>query len=174
MRENIENNNDNYKEELLKADTNTDQINNNIMVNPLEEDQEQIEEYEKRSCCFYTFCCCLCNSRIRSKDSYRKNWKKYLYKEGTDASDLPFNKLTNLFANADDEAIEALGDFRLNPNLVSENKLRNDLEFYIPQLCTFLLYGKINSIEKFKELLYKICKTSFFLDTEFIVFKCNA
>ena len=162
MRENIENNNDNYKEELLKADTNTDQINNNIMVNPLEDDQEQIEEYEKRSCCFYTFCCCLCNSRIRSKDSYRKNWKKYLYKEGTDASDLPFNKLTNLFANADDEAIEALGDFRLNPNLVSENKLRNDLEFYIPQLCTFLLFGDIKAIEEFFVFLCKVCNASFF------------
>ena len=106
--------------------------------------------------------CCCCHSRIRTKEFYRKNWKKYLFKEGTDASDLPFNKLTNLFANADDEAIEALGDFRLNPNLVSENKLRNDLEFYIPQLCTFLLFGDIKAIEEFFVFLCKVCNASFF------------
>jgi len=91
-----------------------------------------------------------------------KNWKNYLYKEGTDASDLPFNKLTKLFANADDEAIEALRDFRLNPNLVNENKLRNDLEFYIPQLCTFLLFGDIKAIEEFFVFLCQVCNASFF------------
>ena len=31
----------------------------------------------------------------------------------------------------DEEAILGLESIRLNPNLVSENKLRNDLEFYI-------------------------------------------
>ena len=107
--------------------------NENIII-PDNDDNLFQEDNEKRSCCssfcFYLFCCCLCRSDIKSKDFYMKNWKNYLYKEGTDASDLPFNKLTNLFANADEEAIQALGDFRLNPNLVSENKLRNDLEFY--------------------------------------------
>ena len=63
--------------QLIKAETNTEQIkigaNGNIMAHPLEE--EQIEEYERRSCCFYTFCCCLCYSKIRSKDSYKKEEK---------------------------------------------------------------------------------------------------
>ena len=152
MKENNDDDNNQYKEDLIQKENNIDKIEdtkNNLTV--YEDDNlEQVEEYEPRSCCksccFYMFCCCCCHSRIRTKEFYRKNWKKYLFKEGTDASDLPFNKLTNLFANADDEAIEALGDFRLNPNLVSENKLRNDLEFYIPQLCTFLLFGDIKAI----------------------------
>ena len=139
--------------------------NENIII-PDNDDNLFQEDNEKRSCCssfcFYLFCCCLCRSDIKSKDFYMKNWKNYLYKEGTDASDLPFNKLTNLFANADEEAIQALGDFRLNPNLVSENKLRNDLEFYIPQLCTFLLFGDIKANEEFFTFLCKVCNASFF------------
>ena len=166
MREDINNyNNDHYNDQLIKTETTMNRINGtNNKEN--DDEEEQIEEFEKRSCmstcCFYMFCCCCCKSRIRSKDFYRKNWKNYLYKEGSDSSDLPFNKLTNLFAKADDEAIEALSDFRLNPNLVSENKLRNDLEFYIPQLCTFLLFGDIKAIEEFFVFLCKVCNASFF------------
>ena len=170
MREDIDfGDNANYKEKLIKSNSNTKNLNTNNIISVIpeeDEENEQIEEYEKSSCvstcCFYMFCCCCCKSRIRSKDFYRKKWKTYLYKEGSDASDLPFNKLTNLFAKADDEAIEALSDFRLNPNLVSENKLRNDLEFYIPQLCTFLLFGDIKAIEEFFVFLCKVCNASFF------------
>ena len=122
----------------INSDKLIEQSNDEATLMTTDVDLENIDEEEKRSCCgsfcFYLWCCCCCNSNIKSNDFYRKNWKNYLYKEGTDASDLPFNKLTKLFANADDEAIEALRDFRLNPNLVNENKLRNDLEFYIPQL----------------------------------------
>ena len=136
-----------------------------IIIPDSEEDFEQ-DEIGKRpcccSCCFYLFCCCLCRSNIKTKDSFQKNLRSYLSKEGTDASDLPFNKLTNLFANADDEAIKALEDFRLNPNFVSENKLRNDLEFYIPQLCTFLLFGDIKAVDEFFTFLCKVCNASFF------------
>jgi phosphatidylinositol 4-kinase len=149
------------QEELLKTQDNADKTDttNNILIDE-DDNQEPIEEYEPACCCIRIFCCCF--SRTRTKAFYRKNWKNYLYKEGNDASDLPFNKLTRLFANADDEAIEALGDFRLNPNLVSENKLRNDLEFYIPQLCTFLLFGDIKAIEEFFSFLCKVCNASFF------------
>ena len=137
-----------------------------VPSNDIDLNLNNLEINEERSCfssfCFYLFCCCICRSDVKSKDFYRKNWKKYLYKEGSDASDLPFNKLTNLFANADDEAIAALGDFRVNPNLVSENKLRNDLEFYIPQLCTFLLFGDIKAIEEFFIFLCNVCNASFF------------
>ena len=69
--------------------------------------------------------------------------------------------LTNLFVN-DDEAISGLESIRLNPNLVSENKIRNDLEFYIPQLCTFLLFGEMKDIEEFFVFLCKACNLSFF------------
>ena len=157
MKENDDNNE--IKESLIKSEDNIISSKNNSVLAD-DDDQEQIEEYEPTCCFIRLFCCCL--SRERTKAFYRKNWKNYLFEEGKDASDLPFNKLTRLFANADDEAIEALGDFRLNPNLVSENKLRNDLEFYIPQLCTFLLFGDIKAIEEFFAFLCKVCNASFF------------
>ena len=156
MKENDDNNE--IKVSLLKSDDNITVSKNSVLLD--DDDQEQIEEYEPTCCFIRLFCCCL--SRTRTKAYFRKNWKNYLFEEGNDASDLPFNKLTRLFANADDEAIEALGDFRLNPNLVSENKLRNDLEFYIPQLCTFLLFGDIKAIEEFFAFLCKVCNASFF------------
>ena len=71
-----------------------------------------------------------------------KGWRDYLEREGNEASDKPFKILTNLFAN-DDEAIYNLESIRLNPNLVSENKLRNDLEYYLPfyfGFCCSLFY----------------------------------
>ena len=90
-----------------------------------------------------------------------KGWRDYLEREGNEAVDKPFKILTNLFIN-DDEAISGLESIRLNPNLVSENKLRNDLEFYIPQLCTFLLFGEMKDIEEFFVFLCKACNLSFF------------
>ena len=158
------------EDNIIKEKNNTERLldpsSEDITLQSTENEFDNLEVTEKRSCfcsfCFYLFCCCICHSDVKSKEFYKKNWKKYLYKEGSDASDLPFNKLTNLFANADDEAIEALGDFRVNPNLVSENKLRNDLEFYIPQLCTFLLFGDIKAVEEFFVFLCKVCNASFF------------
>jgi phosphatidylinositol 4-kinase len=90
-----------------------------------------------------------------------KGWRDYLEREGKEESDKSFKILTNLFIN-DDEAILGLESIRLNPNLVSENKLRNDLEFYIPQLCTFLLFGEMKDIEEFFVFLCKACNLSFF------------
>ena len=40
--------------------------------------------------------------------------------------------------------------------------MRNDLEFYIPQLCTFLLFGEVKAIEEFFVFLCKVCNASFF------------
>ena len=114
---------------------------------PIQDEPEEKDEWEKKSCCckccHYLFCCCCCTNYEKSKSSYRKGWRKYLTNEGNDASDESFTLLTNLFANVDN-AIEGLEGIRLNPNLVSENKLRNDLEFYIPQLCTFLSSASSN------------------------------
>ena len=112
-------------------------------------------------CCFYLWCCCCCHSTEKSKKSYQKGWRSFLAKEGVDSSDEPFLILTNLFTNKDG-SIAALESIRLNPNLVSANKLRNDLEFYIPQLCTFLLFGEVKAIEEFFVFLCKVCNASFF------------
>ena len=135
-----------------------------------DEDFDNNQEMEKddfndkscvSKCCFYLWCCCCCHSTEKSKKSYQKGWRSYLIKEGVDSSDEPFLILTNLFTNKDG-SIVALESIRLNPNLVSANKLRNDLEFYIPQLCTFLLFGEMKAIEEFFVFLCKVCNASFF------------
>ena len=126
-------------------------------------DYSQKEKEEKKmskKCCSF-ICNKIFRSNKRSKKFYMKGWRDYLEREGNEASDKPFKILTNLFAN-DDEAIYNLESIRLNPNLVSENKLRNDLEFYIPQLCTFLLFGEMKDIEEFFVFLCKACNLSFF------------
>ena len=128
-------------------------------------EEQDVDEFKDKSCmckcCFYLCCCCCCHSREKGKGFYQKGWRNYLVKEGNESSDVPFRILTNLFSNKDG-SISALESIRLNPNLVSENKLRNDLEFYIPQLCTFLLLGEMKAIEEFFVFLCKVCNASFF------------
>ena len=144
-------------------------ISNNVNYRPssmdLNGEPEEKNERDQKSCCgkccHYLFCCCCCEKHEKTKSSYRKGWRKYLKKEGSDSSDKSFQILTNLFANAEN-SVESLQNIRLNPNLVSENKLRNDLEFYIPQLCTFLLFGEVKAIEEFFVFLCKVCNASFF------------
>jgi len=136
---------------------------------PEEEDDnnyyEDKDENNDRSClckcCYYLCCCCCCSSRLKGRKFYQKGWRNYLVKEGNESSDESFRILTNLFSNKDG-SISALESIRLNPNLVSANKLRNDLEFYIPQLCTFLLFGEMKAIEEFFVFLCKVCNASFF------------
>ena len=136
---------------------------------PEEEDDnnyyEDKDENNDRSClckcCYYLCCCCCCSSRLKGRKFYQKGWRNYLVKEGNESSDESFRILTNLFSNKDG-SISALESIRLNPNLVSANKLRNDLEFYIPQLCKFLLFGEMKAIEEFFVFLCKVCNASFF------------
>ena len=137
------------------------EITNNDNININNEQEEEIKKKNKIKKCFDFICSKFCSSNKRSKNFYMKGWREYLEREGNDASDKPFKILTNLFVN-DEEAILGLESIRLNPNLVSENKLRNDLEFYIPQLCTFLLFGDMKDIEEFFVFLCKACNLSFF------------
>ena len=44
----------------------------------------------------------------------------------------PFELLTHLWAHKN--VIKDLESIRLNPNLLNKKQIRNDLEFYIPQL----------------------------------------
>ena len=153
--------NDEKKENIdLKKLKTTKTIRNTEYDNLLGDD-----EIDNRGCCekccFYSCCCCLCSSKEKSKNYYKRGWRDYLIKEGNDEANKPFRLLTNLFVNEED-AISGLESIRLNPNLVSENKLRNDLEFYIPQLCTFLLFGEVRDIEEFFVFLCRVCNASFF------------
>ena len=155
----------------VESEIECDELSKSLIDESMDEDEDlDIQEGEKddfkdksciSKCCFYLWCCCCCHSSEKSKKSYQKGWRSYLIKEGVDSSDEPFLILTNLFTNKDG-SISALESIRLNPNLVSANKLRNDLEFYIPQLCTFLLFGEMKAIEEFFVFLCKVCNASFF------------
>ena len=157
------------KENLVSEDEAEPQMNSinteNTLGEIFKDDPDEFSEWEQKSCCskccHYLFCCCCCTSYEKSKSSYRKGWRKFLVNEGNDSADKPFQILTKLFTN-EENAIEGLEDIRFNPNLVSENKLRNDLEFYIPQLCTFLLFGEVKALEEFFVFLCRVCNTSFF------------
>ncbi len=69
-----------------------------------------------------------------SRDYYIKKWRNYLAKETSSKkkSSDPFRILTNLWAHKN--VIRDLELIRLNPNLLNRDQIRNDLEFYIPQL----------------------------------------
>ena len=80
----------------------------------------------------------------------------------------PFIILTNLWAHKN--VIRDLENIRLNPNLISEKNIRNDSEFYIPQLCTFLIFGEYEVVEEFLAFLCKACYASFFFAHRIIWF----
>ena len=157
---------ENQNNSIINGNSKTDlyDINNkklalNNINYPGKDNEEQKKKFSKKCCDFLINK--ICQSNKRSKKFYMKGWRDYLEREGNEASDKPFKILTNLFIN-DEEAIAGLESIRLNPNLVNENKLRNDLEFYIPQLCTFLLFGEMKDIEEFFVFLCKACNFSFF------------
>lgn len=51
---------------------------------------------------------------------------------------------------------------RINPNLFHDDILiRNDLEFYIPQLCSFMLFGELEAVEEFLSVLCRACYASY-------------
>ena len=161
---NIENQNNSAIEANSKGDifyiNKTDLNLNNINYSNTSKEENTTNKLNIKKCCNF-ICNKLCQSNKHSKKFYMKGWRDYLEREGNEAVDKPFKILTNLFIN-DDEAISGLESIRVNPNLVSENKLRNDLEFYIPQLCTFLLFGEMKDIEEFFVFLCKACNLSFF------------
>ena len=171
--ENINININNYENNKNQIENTKEQENKNVIpkrnsktiqitgLENLTDEEETDDRTFLEKCCFYSCCCCLCNSKEDSKNFFRKGWRDYLIREGKDETNKPFRLLTNLFVNEED-SITALETIRLNPNLVSENKLRNDLEFYIPQLCTFLLFGEVKDIEEFFVFLCKVCNASFF------------
>ena len=71
----------------------------------------------------------------------------------------PFKLLTLLWGHKN--VIKDLEKIRLNPNLLNKNKIRNDLEFYIPQLCSFLIFGDYEIVQEFFSFLCKCCFASY-------------
>lgn len=67
--------------------------------------------------------------------------------------------LLDLYAHSEN-GIEELSVCRLDPDF--DSNIREDLEFYIPQLVNFLLYGEHEHLEELLKYVLESCKTSFF------------
>ena len=80
----------------------------------------------------------------------------------------PFIILANLWAHK--PVIKYLENVRINPNLIKKDRIRtlsgviirNDLEFYIPQLCSFIIFGDSELVDELFSFLCKSCYCSFF------------
>ena len=73
------------KENLI----NDEEMRPNGLLEPIQEEPEEKDEWQKKSCCgkccHYLFCCCCCTNYEQSKNYFKKGWRKYLTKE--EASD---------------------------------------------------------------------------------------
>lgn len=71
----------------------------------------------------------------------------------------PLTLLVRLYAH-DTKAIDDLEKVRVNPDFTSQ--FRSDLEFFIPQLCSFYLRGDFEDPERLVNLLVMASTSSFF------------
>ena len=76
-----------------------------------------------------------------------------------DNEDGVFKQMIRLYAH-DDTVLKDLEQARVNPDFTSE--FRNDLEFFIPQVCSFYLQGEFMNAQQLREFLLMACSTSFF------------
>ena len=122
---------------------------------------------------YYLFCCCLigdCGSgnqeRKRRERSVIMNFRqtlKTLKKKRFIDSEV-FNALVQLYRHKP-QANTLLVRVRLNPDFVAHSSTpRSDLEFFIPQLCSFYLNPELDSIEaeQISEILRRACEVNFF------------
>ena len=127
-----------------------------------------IKEEKKKCSLSFIFKCCK-SEKNKDKKFYIDKWRKYLTNESTNKSKMndPFIILANLWAHK--PVIKYLENVRINPNLIRKELkalsniiIRNDLEFYIPQLCSFIIFGDNELVDELLSFLCKSCYCSFF------------
>ena len=135
-------------------------------------DQIQFTPTEEKSktCCLDFLLECLKPKKDKDKKYYIEKWRIYLTNESTSKVKMndPFIILANMWAHK--PVIKDLENVRINPNLIRKDRvntlsnviIRNDLEFYIPQLCSFIIFGEDELVDELLSFLYKSCYCSFF------------
>ena len=135
-------------------------------------DQIQFTPMEEKSkpCCLNFLLECLKPKKDKDKKYYIEKWRIYLTNESTSKVRMndPFIILANMWAHK--PVIKDLENVRINPNLIRKDRvktlsnviIRNDLEFYIPQLCSFIIFGEDELVDELLSFLYKSCYCSFF------------
>ena len=143
------------------------------MVEP-EKSEKKIEyspiKEEKKICSLSKIFKCCKSQKNKDKKYYIEKWRKYLTNESTSKSRMndPFIILANIWAHK--PVIKFLENVRINPNLIKKERIkslsniiiRNDLEFYIPQLCSFIIFGDNELVDELLSFLCKSCYCSFF------------
>jgi len=144
------------------------------MKSPKIEDMNKIEfnhvKEESKICSLKNLCSCFKSEKNKDKKYYIDKWRKYLTNESTSKVKMndPFIILANIWAHK--PVIRDLENVRINPNLIRKERvkslsniiIRNDLEFYIPQLCSFIIFGDNESVDQLLSFLCKSCYCSFF------------
>ena len=78
-----------------------------------------------------------------------------------------FNSMVNLYKN-EKQAYNNLEKMRLNPDLQNKSNgtiFREDLEFYVPQLCSFLINEELDEscAIRLTKVIYKACLADFYV-----------
>ena len=93
--------------------------------------------------------------------NFRKTLKTLKKKRFIDSE--VFNALVQLYRHKD-HANRLLLRVRLNPDFLSSSSTRADLEFFIPQLCSFYLNPELTNkeVEQIGDTLTHACRVNFF------------
>lgn len=119
---------------------------------------------------YYMFCCCICanwNALETPQQSVIRKFKKWLDLRGNKRDSL--NSLMRLYAWAPN-AVKKLESCRLNRDFTES--IRNDLEFYIPQMLSFYLSRECNDdeSEELSIFINMACKSEFFFSHRVLFF----
>lgn len=119
-----------------------------------------------RACCcfYYACCCCLCceTSKEVTKQTFVTRFEKWLNLDSKLSSDKVQHVSTvmlRLYAHQPG-AIKSLESCRINPNFSSQ--FRDDLEFFVPQLCSFYLKGNLEDHKQLFDVITMASSASFF------------
>lgn len=115
--------------------------------------------------CYYLFCCCCCCetsfkvTRMRFQARFQKwiNVKKQNFLNL--AADDPVRGLLMLYAHQEN-AVNDLEQCRINPDFSSP--FRNDLEYYIPQICCMYIEGGLEDRKDVTRLILNASKSDMF------------
>ena len=138
---------------------------NHVLIDIPEEEKLPIQVCWRLCCpCYYLFCCCCCcESGMKvTKMRFIQRFKKWIPSQKRladfDVRD-PVGGLIKLYAHQQG-AIQDLRECRINPDFNST--IRNDLEFFIPQLCCIYLHGEIDEADELADLMLACAKSSIF------------
>ena len=117
---------------------------------------------------YYAFCCCLI-AKLANRPTedrgllarFRHTLKSLKQKKFIDSE--VFNALVTLYRHKVNAAA-ILSQVRLNPDFAYNREIRTDLEFFIPQICSFYLTNDLEPHEQrsVQDVLLRACEINFF------------